>query len=298
MDSVPSPARRARGDRPVRYLYTPGVATTGMESLRDLGLSSYEARAYRGLLSLGTGTATAVADESEVPKGRIYDALGGLVSRGIAREQTASEPKRYVAVEPSIAVDRLVEARTRELSERIEAYEAGRDELVDKLSGAGRPAEEFWTAAVGAEESIELLFERFDAAEESVVVAADAVSGQYDISQDGPAMMNRLLSAMDRGVDVSVLLSPRVLDDALAAIANDRAESTLAQSPFELRVTDQVYGNFHLVDDREVCLEVADPLVPDRLFGMLDLRDPAFATRVADGFADVWADAERVEDVS
>ncbi|MGZ0747018.1 MULTISPECIES: TrmB family transcriptional regulator [unclassified Haloparvum] len=268
-----------------------------MESLRDLGLSSYEARAYRALLSLGTGTATAVAEESEVPKGRIYDALGGLVSRGIAREQTASEPKRYVAVEPAVAVDRLVEARTRELSERIEAYEAGRDELVEQLSGAERPAEEFWTAAVGAEESIDLLFERIDAAEESIVVAADTVSGQYDLHQEGPAMMDHLLSAMDRDVEVSVLLSPRVFDDALEAIADDRAAATIAQSPFELRITEQVYGNFHLMDEREVCLEVSDPFAPDRLFGLLDLREPSFATQVAEGFAEVWAEAEPVEDV-
>jgi len=66
-----------------------------MESLRDLGLSSYEDRAYRGLLGLGTGTAADVTAESDVPKGRIYDALGGLESRGLVRVQSDREPKRY-----------------------------------------------------------------------------------------------------------------------------------------------------------------------------------------------------------
>jgi len=73
-----------------------------MESLRDLGLSSYEDRAYRGLLGLG-GTAADVTAESDVPKGRIYDALGGLESRGLVRVQSDREPKRYAPVEPAVS---------------------------------------------------------------------------------------------------------------------------------------------------------------------------------------------------
>ncbi|GAB3415470.1 TrmB family transcriptional regulator [Haloparvum alkalitolerans] len=268
-----------------------------MDSLCDLGLTSYEDRAYRALLSIGTGTAARVAEESGVPKGRIYDALGGLRSRGLVREQTAGEPKRYVAVEPEIAVDRLVEARTRELSERIETMEDEREDLVDRLAGTGTPEDAFWTAAVGAADSRELLFERLDAADERVVVAAEAVSSQFEIGEEGDAVLDRLLSAVRRGVEVSVMLSPGVFDDARDAVDDERAAAALGQSPFELRVTDAMYGTFHLIDGTEVCLEVPDPLAPDRLFGMLDLRDPTFAARVEEGFAEAWGDATPIADV-
>lgn len=268
-----------------------------MDSLSDLGLTSYEERAYRALLTIGTGTAATVATESGVPKGRIYDALGGLRSRGLVREQTAGEPKRYAPVEPEIAVDRLVEARTRELSERIEQYRSGRDDLVDRLSRTETPDDSFWTAAVGAADSQELLFERIDAAEDRLVVAADAVSTQFELGEEGDAMLDRLLGATRRGVTVSVLLSPHVLDAAIDAIDDERAARALAQTPFELRITDEVYGTFHLIDGTEVCLEVADPLAPDRLFGMLDLRDPSFATRVGEGFDAAWERATPIEDL-
>ena len=268
-----------------------------MESLCDLGLSSYEDRAYRGLLALGTGTAAAVAEESGVPKGRVYDALGGLETRGLVRVQSDREPKRYVPVEPEIAVDRLVAAKRRELETRIDTYETGKDDLVDRLADAERPDDAFWTAAVGAEDSLELLIERVDAADDSVVVAAAAVSEQFDLDRETPTLLDHLLAAIRRGVKVSVLLSPEVFDDALGAIDDERAASTLAQVPFELRVTDEVYGTFHLIDGDEVCLEVPDPLAPDRLFGMLNLRDPAFAARVEEGFLDAWERAEAIEGV-
>ncbi|MFA9427825.1 TrmB family transcriptional regulator [Natronorubrum sp. A-ect3] len=268
-----------------------------MESLCDLGLSSYEERAYRGLLKLGTGTAAAVAEESGVPKGRVYDALGGLESRRLVRVQSDREPKRYVPVEPDIAVDRLVSAKRRELETRIETYESGRDELIARLADTSLPAEEFWTAAVGADDSLELLIERVEAADESVVVASPAVSEQFDLDRETPDLLNHLLDAIRRGVEVSVLLSPSLFDDAMAAIDNERVARTLTQGPFELRVSDDMYGTFHLIDGEEVCLEVPDPLAPNRLFGMLNLRDPIFAARVEEGFRESWDDAAVVEGV-
>jgi len=268
-----------------------------MESLRDLGLSSYEDRAYRGLLALGTGTAADAAAESDVPKGRIYDALGGLESRGLVRVQSDREPKRYAPVEPAVAVDRLVDAKRRELERRIETYESGKDELIDQLADVETADDRFWTAAVGADDSLDLLFERIDAASASLVVVATEVSSQFEVDREGPVLLDRLLSAIRRGVDVSVLLSPAMFDDALAAIDDDHAVLAMAQGAFALRVTDDVYGNFYLIDDEEVCLEVSDPLAPDRLFGMLDLRDRGFATRVSDGFADAWEAANIVEDI-
>ncbi len=268
-----------------------------MDSLRDLGVSSYEDRAYRALLGLGSGTAADVADESGVPKGRVYDALGGLESRRLVRVQADREPKRYAPVEPETAVERLVDARRSELERRIETYETGKEALIDGLADAEAADEDFWTAAVGAEDSLELLFERIDAAEESIVIVASDVSEQFDVDREGPALLDRLLAAIRRDVDVSVLLSPSVFADARAAVDDDRAALTIAQAPFELRVTEGVSGTFYVLDGDEVCLEVADPLSPDRLLAMLDLRDRGFASRVADGFAEAWRNAEIIDDV-
>ncbi|MCL9818150.1 TrmB family transcriptional regulator [Natronocalculus amylovorans] len=269
-----------------------------MDSLCDLGLSSYEDRAYRGLLAIGSGTAAEISAESEVPKGRIYDALGGLESRGIVRVHTAREPKRYVPVEPDIAVTKLVTARQSELQNRMEQLDANKSTLVEQLADPTRPQEDFWTAAVGAEDSLELLFERIETAEESIVIAADSISAQFDVDREGPALLDQLLGAIDRGVEVKVLLSPRMFSDALGAVDDERAAFTLAQAPFELRTTEDMYGTFHLIDNTEVCLEVPDPLLANHLFGMLNLRDRSFAGRVAEGFRTTWDNATPIGDLS
>ncbi|WP_432508316.1 DUF7436 family protein [Halorubrum ezzemoulense] len=168
---------------------------------------------------------------------------------------------------------------------------------VDRARGVEQAADEQQSGAALDDDSLDPLFERIDAAEESIVVFATEVSAQFDVDRDGPALLDRLLAAIRGGVDVSVLISPSVFDDARAAVDEDRATLTIAQGPFELRVTEDAYGNFYLIDGEEVCLEVADPLSPDRLFGMLDLRDRGFAARVNEGFEAAWADGAVVDEV-
>jgi len=77
-----------------------------MADLRDVGLSKYEARAYRSLLESGPTTAKTLSEASGVPMGRIYDVLNSLEQHRLVRSQAASRPKKYVAVEPETARDR------------------------------------------------------------------------------------------------------------------------------------------------------------------------------------------------
>ena len=102
-----------------------------MASLRDLGLSEYEARAFRSLLETGPATAKELSRASDVPMGRIYDVLNSLETYQLVRSQTASRPKKYVGVEPDTALDRLFEDKKRQLEEKVDQYESIVDELSD-----------------------------------------------------------------------------------------------------------------------------------------------------------------------
>lgn len=122
-----------------------------MVSLRDLGLSEYEARAYRSLLQTGPTTAKELSRASDVPMGRIYDVLNTIEQHNLVRSQSASRPKKYVAVEPATALDRLLDDKKRELDERAEQYETIVEQLAGELETAEHVEETFWTAAVGPE---------------------------------------------------------------------------------------------------------------------------------------------------
>ncbi|WP_336036379.1 TrmB family transcriptional regulator [Halobacterium yunchengense] len=266
-----------------------------MADLRDLGLSEYEANAYRSLLRTGPATAKELSEASGVPMGRIYDVLGSIESQHLVRSQTASRPKKYVAVEPDTALDRLLADRKRELREKADQYEAVVDELADDLQTPAQPDEGFWTAALGPGESVDLLLERVDAADDSVRLLAGFASTSFDVDDTTSRVVDHLEDALDRDVAVSVLIS-RDLAANLPDVVNERYVDVLAEHPnYEVRIGQTVEGNVTIVDDAEVCLDVSNPVDPDESFAMIDLHDAAFAADVTAVFEDTWADAATLD---
>ncbi|MFC4544077.1 TrmB family transcriptional regulator [Halosolutus amylolyticus] len=266
-----------------------------MASLRDLGLSEYEARAYRALLNTGPTTAKELSRASDVPMGRIYDVLNSIEQYNLVRSQTASRPKKYVAVEPSTALDRLLDDKKRELEEKADQYESIVDDLADELDAAEPVEEQFWTAAVGPEETIDLLLERLAAADRDIVmVAADPVP-QMDIRTVGDEVLAQLEDALDRGVSVDILMT-RELVASLSENVGERYRETLqARKDFDVRTSEEVTGSFNIIDGVEVCIQVPNPLTSSEAFGMIDLKDPEFAADVHDEFTPHWQNAEPLE---
>jgi len=118
-----------------------------MADLRDLGLSEYEAGAYRALLRTGPTTAKALSRASEVPMGRVYDVLNGLEGDGRVGSQADSRPKQYAA-DPSPGPRSTGSSSAGGGNWRSAAEcerTAGRP--ADEPGAAEPPEEAFWTAA-------------------------------------------------------------------------------------------------------------------------------------------------------
>jgi sugar-specific transcriptional regulator TrmB len=263
-----------------------------MANLRDLGLSEYESRAYRSLLRTGPTTAKELSRASDVPMGRVYDVLNSLEQYNLARSQAASRPKKYVAVEPDAALDRLLDDKKRELEQKAKQYEDIVDELVDELDAAEPVDQKFWTAAVGPEETVDLLLERLSAADESIVMVAGTTTPQFDLGRVSDLVVDGLAEALERGVSVSFLMTPELVE-TLPASVGERYRTQLADHPlFDVRITENLQGTFNLVDDVEVVIEVANPLDPGEAFAMIDLKDPEFAADVRAEFEPRWEQAE------
>lgn len=263
-----------------------------MVDLCDIGLSSYEDRAYRGLLDLGPSSATEITQRTQVPKGRIYDVLDSLEARGMVRTQTASRPKQYVAVEPEIAINRVVEAQTRELRSEIDQYEVFGDQLIDQLSSESSVEDRFWTTAIGTDDSVELLYERIDAATEQVVLVADVATPALDIVEIAPDALEHVGDAIDRGVDVSLLASQNLVQQAPPWLIETVSQEPFDSGRFSVRTADALYGSFYLIDHDELCFEVADPMEGNDVVGLINLKDPEFAIEMEAQFLDHWERAE------
>jgi sugar-specific transcriptional regulator TrmB len=91
-------------------------------TLQEAGLSPYQADAYVALLSLGAASAGDLADESGVPRPRIYDVLRDLETAGYV---TTYEQDRLYA--RAVAPDSL-----QPLRERIDQFESALDEIRER----------------------------------------------------------------------------------------------------------------------------------------------------------------------
>lgn len=263
-----------------------------MASLRDLGLSEYEARAYRSLLNTGPTTAKELSRVSDVPMGRIYDILNNIKTYKLVRTQTASRPKKYVAVEPQTALDRLLENKRQELSAKAEQYESIVDSLMDELDSVEPVEDQFWTAAVGPEDTVDLLVERLDAAEDRILMVGGNASPQFDLGDVSDRVLEHLERALARDVDISLLMTPDVVR-SLSPAVGERYANELSDNPqFEVRTNDDLEGTFNIIDGTEVCIEVTNPLDAERAFAMIDLKDPEYATEVYEKFLTYWRDGQ------
>lgn len=259
-----------------------------MASLRDLGLSEYESRAYQSLLQTGPTTAKELSRTSDVPMGRIYDVLNSLDSQRLVRSQSASRPKKYAAVEPGKALERLLESKEAALANQLDQYEEIADALEQRLEAAEPVNEPFWTAALGPEEAVDLLIERLAAADDRIIFVAATPTSQFELDVVGERITEELEHALDRGLTVTTLLHPTVVETLPMSVGKRYRAYLQEEREFEVRTSSDVYSTFTLLDNSEVCIEVPHPLNPQKAFALINLKDSEFATNVEREFRPRW----------
>lgn len=262
-----------------------------MATLRDLGLSEYEANAYRSLLETGPTTAKELSATSGVPMGRIYDVLSGLEAQHLVRAQSAGRPKSYAAVDPEQALDDLLTARKRELAEQADQYEDIVDELAADLGDVDTPDAGFWEAAVGPDEAVDLLLDRIATADDHLVMTAATPANGIDLDEVSSRLLDALVAAVDRGVDVDVLLDDGLYDELPADVNEQYVTELAATDRYDARVTDVVDGDITVIDDAEVCLSMPNPVDHDEAFALVTVTDPEFADDVTAEIERTWQDA-------
>lgn len=114
--------------------------TDAVDALSRLGLSTYEARVFIALQKLGSGTASDVADISEVPRSQVYGAADSLEDRGLLEVQHAT-PLRYRPVPPTEADTRLAAPLEAERERAVEYLET----VYETGAGGEKREAEVWT---------------------------------------------------------------------------------------------------------------------------------------------------------
>lgn len=112
---------------------------TAIKQLEKLGLSTYAARTFVALVSLGEGTAQDVSGLVDVPRTRVYDAADELHDRGLV-DVKRSSPKRFFAIS--------TETTGRHFEQEYEHRVTALTDALDQLGSVNRSTEQqgVWTA--------------------------------------------------------------------------------------------------------------------------------------------------------
>lgn len=91
-----------------------------LRSFIEIGLTEREAKVYMTLLSGKMFTVLELQEAVNIPRTKIYEVLNKLVNRNICIEKKLGRNKLYEAVEPKVALERVVDSYKRDLERKEE----------------------------------------------------------------------------------------------------------------------------------------------------------------------------------
>jgi HTH-type transcriptional regulator, sugar sensing transcriptional regulator len=249
------------------------------EQLAELGLTTYEAKAYLALLRRETSAAADVARLAGIPRQRIYDVLATLVQKGLA-SQRPGPPTKYGAVSPAFAIERLlinrreeldrIERSSREMIDALEpAYAAGRKErdpldYIEVLRDRAAINERFGELQAGIREEI-LVFTKPPYA----TPAQENVEG-FDVSRQHRARSVYEFSALD--------------DPAFAA-----GVRRFVEAGEEARFVEELPLKLVIIDEAIVMFGLEDPVAGSSGLTLAVFEHHALARLLKIAFDTVWA---------
>jgi sugar-specific transcriptional regulator TrmB len=251
---------------------------TPAETLVELGLTSYEAKAYLALTRRDASTAADTARLARVPRQRIYDVLATLVQKGLA-SQRPGQPAKYSAVSPAFAIERLLLGRREEL-DRLErtsgelvealapAFAAGRRErdpldYVEVLRDSAAINERFGELQAGIEREI-LVFTKPPYAKP----AQENVEG-LEVTRKHTARSVYEFSALD--------------DPDFAA-----GVRSFVQAGEQARFVEELPLKLVIIDETIVMFGMEDPVAGSAELTIVLVEHPALATVLKLAFDTVW----------
>lgn len=120
-----------------------------VESLKGLGLTENESKAYLALLSVGTSTASAVAQRAGVNRSVVYAALDNLIAKGLASYAIKNNVRYFTPAPP----ERLASW----IQEKREAAERVAEELADIAAPPAEARAEIYKGMEGIRTAIDVL---------------------------------------------------------------------------------------------------------------------------------------------
>ncbi len=208
-----------------------------LQTLQQLGLTYYGARAYQTLVSLGPSDATKLSQESEVPRTKIYDVLRRLEVEGwIDREHT--RPITYRARYPKEVLGK----RKATFNLEVDEVSAELSMLYDGLMDRENPR--VWLLR-GTDNITVKLLDMMGRARQSIMLL-----GALYFEEELEQVKKQLAYARKRGVNSRVITRKSI---KFQGGEINPAEELASVVP-EIKIGGPEYTKFVIIDDREVLI--------------------------------------------
>lgn len=245
-----------------------------INDLKEFGLSEYEAKAYLALTLHGPLTASGVSEHSKIPQSKVYGILKSL-SEKFLTESWNGKPIKFKAIEPSIALKKVLEKKKMAIEYLKEKSEMISDQL-KPIKGFATESFGIW-ASSGKLACMEKAAEMLERAKKFGFTITSRFS-RY------PPLDAAFISALKRGIKIR-MLGTSELDDARKARA-----SWYVRQGAEIRILPmEIHPIIGIVDNKEVSFRIDNSETPDMIWS----NNPAMISVFINYFEDLWKKAKK-----
>lgn len=256
--------------------------TSAQSVLSELGLTSYEAKAYLALVQRESFTASELARQAKIPRQRIYDVVAGLTQRGLAMQRPGSSVT-YAAVSPDVALDGLMMHHRQQL-----------DSLADRAGTAAETLRSLWSqgqAETAPMAYVEMLRDtsalsaRFHDLQSSATTSMLVLAKPPYVATDNEIGLEATKRITAAGGVVQCCYEPSLLDDP--EMVAETAEFVTAGE--DARIVDSVPMKMCLVDRSRALFSLTDPVAGAITATNILVEHPELAAALGLTFESVFA---------
>lgn len=228
-----------------------------LESLQQLGFTSYEAKVIVALTHYGNRTVAEIHNLSGIPRSAVYGVLTKLNNKGIIETQN-TKPMKYKAVEPEIIIDKLTsnyqKAATFALAE-LEKLSLSKD-IVTSEEGS-------WNIS-GVRNVHDKIIQLIESAEKEIMFASTftSLSNTPKTSNIRQSIIQAVKTKMLEGIRVRITAKD---NSCIVRLAKNLPESKIRVYQHKNTKT-PLKGGILIVDDKEVLIiSIKDDIMPVNL---------------------------------
>ena len=201
-----------------------------IDTLSDLGLTSYEAKVFVALTQLGEASVGEIYPQADVPRSAVYGVLDKLQKKGMI-EISHGKPTKYRALNPDIALGKLERAFTDARDYTVEALTE-----IHNSAPVDIPTDAIWV--IKGEKNIDdKIKELIESAESNLIFGGQA------------SLITKFSDNLEKAKKIGVNVSFLVADDDPNPDGELETMGKVTYLPIEKLLTGQVDLSILLIDD-------------------------------------------------